>query len=340
MNWHYESGGQSAGPIPEDELRRLLAAGTITTKTLIWREGMSAWAPLGETLPAAPAVFPAPATGSDDTGGAPPAGWIRCTATGKSFPPSEIVYIAGKPYSLEAKDSVVQGVMQTGTVPMDLAERTGPAWEDRATLGLWKAGSETVKAVLMNPTETFTTMKREGGLGGPLLFLTIFGSVAGIVGVLYQVIIQNTMQSTMTKLQEAQPGNPFAGGMPTIAWIGIAVMMPLLIAIGSFITAGIAHLSLMICGGAKQPFETTFRTYCYSQGAAAPLQLVPICGAYIAGIWGLICVCVGLSKTHEIGIGRAVLAVLLPVVFCCGTVVLVAIALGATAAMAAKGGLN
>ncbi len=338
MNWHYESGGQSAGPIPEEELRRLLAAGTLTTKTLIWREGMAAWAPLGETLGAPSA--PPPASGGADAGEPPQPGWIRCTATGKSFPPSEIVYIAGKPYSLEAKDSVVQGVVQTGAVPTDLGERTGPAWEDRETLGMWKAAIETTKAVLLSPGETFATMKREGGLGGPLLFMVIFGSIAGIVGIGYQIIIQKTMSSAMPQLQQAQAGNPFAGGLPVAAWIAVAIFMPALIALGSFITTGIAHLSLMICGGAKQPFETTYRTYCYAQGAAAPLQLIPVCGAYLAAIWGIVVLCIGIAKTHEIGTGRAVIAVLLPMLLCCGTIFIVAVAFGATAAIAAKGGMN
>ena len=50
-----------------------------------------------------------------------------------------------------------------------------------------------------------------------------------------------------------------------------------------FLTSGLVHLSLMICGSAKQPFETTFCAYCYTNGAAALLQIIPLCGAYISG---------------------------------------------------------
>ena len=73
----------------------------------------------------------------------------------------------------------------------------------------------------------------------------------------------------------------------------------------------------MICGGAKQPFETTFRTYCYVQGSAGVLQIVPVCGALVSGIWALVCLCIGLSKTQEISVGKAVLAVFLPMIVCC-----------------------
>lgn len=338
MTWYYEANGQSQGPVAEAEISRLLAAGTINEKTLIWREGLSAWTPLGEIWPpGGGAATPAPATAS--AGGAPPEGWIRCTATGKYFPPNEIVYIAGKPYSLEAKDSVVQGVIQTGTAPGDLAERNGPAWERRQELGIWQAGWQTTKAALLNPVETFSTMKREGGIANPLLFLVVFGSIGGIIGIGYQLFMQLAMTSALpAEARQAQLSGPFGAGLTTGIWIALAVAMPVLIAVGSFITAGIIHLSLMICGGAKQPFETTFRAYCYSNGAAALLQLIPLCGAYITGIWGLVCLCIGISKSHEINGGRAVLSVLLPFILCCGSVFAIAMVFGFSAAFAAKGG--
>ncbi|HYR59012.1 MAG TPA: GYF domain-containing protein [Chthoniobacteraceae bacterium] len=337
MNWHYESNGQSRGPVSDEEIARLLAAGTINEKTLLWREGLAAWTPLGEVWSAQGAAAPSAAAAA---AGAPPEGWIRCTATGRFFPPNEIVYIAGKPYSLEAKDSVVQGVIQTGTVPEDMAERSGPPWERRAQLGWWQAGLQTIKAVLLDPVETFATMKREGGLGGPLLYLVIFASIGGIAGAAYQLLIQLTMHSAMPELQQQQQAQ-FRGALPFVfttgMWIAFAAFMPVLIAIGSFIAAGITHLSLMICGGAKQPFETTYRIYCYSSGSVGPLQLIPVCGAYIAGIWGLVCMCIGVAKSHEIGGGRAVIAVLLPAIVCCSGIFVIAMVFGFTAAMAAKG---
>ena len=124
--------------------------------------------------------------------------------------------------------------------------------------------------------------------------------------------------------------------MSTGMLIAFAIFMPALIALGSFVGAGILHLSLMICGGAKQPFETTFRTYCYVHGSAGILQVVPMCGAMVSGIWALVCLCIGLSKTHEISVGKAVLAVLLPTIVCCGGFFLVFVAIFSTA-MAAAG---
>lgn len=45
MQWYYQSEGQSLGPIDEDEFRRLTRSGEITDETLVWTDGMTAWAP-------------------------------------------------------------------------------------------------------------------------------------------------------------------------------------------------------------------------------------------------------------------------------------------------------
>ena len=48
------------------------------------------------------------------------------------------------------------------------------------------------------------------------------------------------------------------------------------------------------------------------------LQLIPVCGGVIAAVWGIVVNCIGLARAHETDTGRAVLAILLPVVGCCG----------------------
>jgi hypothetical protein len=48
--WYYSFNGQSTGPVQADVLLGLLNSGTITAKTLVWTEGMSAWQELGNTV--------------------------------------------------------------------------------------------------------------------------------------------------------------------------------------------------------------------------------------------------------------------------------------------------
>ena len=84
------------------------------------------------------------------------------------------------------------------------------------------------------------------------------------------------------------------------------------------IGSAVLHLCLTLVGGAKRDFETTFRVLCFSAGSAYPLMIVPICGGLISGIWCLVCECIGLAKAHDTTTGKALLAVLLPVIVCCG----------------------
>ena len=233
----------------------------------------------------------------------------------------------------EAKPGIVQGVMQGGALPSGTDdERTGPAWEQRAELGFFPAIWQTIKTVLIDPTRTFATMKREGGVGTPLAYHVLLGSVGGLASLFYQLVLQigGGMSSLPPEAREklfSSVGGASAG--IAIVMVVAIFILPLMMVISTFLSAGILHLSLMICSGAKQPFETTLRTYCYSSGSGAIFQLIPVCGASIGGLWALVCMCIGMAKTHEIGTGRAVCAVLLPTVVCCALfVVLIGAVMG------------
>ena len=56
MDWHYADGNNQVGPIPDDELTRLVAAGTIRDETLVWRDGMADWTSYGQVRGTAPAA--------------------------------------------------------------------------------------------------------------------------------------------------------------------------------------------------------------------------------------------------------------------------------------------
>lgn len=45
MQWYYAIDGQRHGPVSEQEFAQLIANGTITGETLVWRQGVDQWAP-------------------------------------------------------------------------------------------------------------------------------------------------------------------------------------------------------------------------------------------------------------------------------------------------------
>lgn len=210
-------------------------------------------------------------------------------------------------------------------------ERTGPAWENPATAGFWARLWGTIAPALSRPSEFYSSMRRKGGMGQPLLFYVIVGWVALTLNSILELPFQVFLESLPASSEYLFPG---AGSLFGLAFV--VVLAPVLLVVGSFISAAITHVCLMILGGARQPFETTFRVICYGYGAAAPFQIIPVCGALIGGVWGLVLEIVGLSKAHEISTGKAVLAVLLPLLLCCGAGLALAVVIGGLAAYAAS----
>lgn len=221
--------------------------------------------------------------------------------------------------------------VQSGAVPTPTpaAERTGLPWEHRQERGSVNAFIETLVMVLTRPAEAFSAMKRGGGLGEPIIYAIIGGWLGGIVSFLFSLGFRSVGMF-------AERHN----GLGTIAGMGIGsaaiiILLPLFIVIALFIGSAIVHLCLMIVGGANQSFETTFRVLAFTQGSTGPLQIVPVCGGLIAGVWAIVCDCIGLARAHETDTGRAVLAVFLPLIVCCGGGILIAVMFGALGAWTA-----
>lgn len=50
-DWHAAEKGRRLGPVTEDDLKAAIARGAFSSGALVWREGMAAWAPIGEHFP-------------------------------------------------------------------------------------------------------------------------------------------------------------------------------------------------------------------------------------------------------------------------------------------------
>jgi len=207
--------------------------------------------------------------------------------------------------------------LQTGAASISgpAAPRSGLPWDERQTKGLLNALIETLQMVLSRPVAAFTAMKREGGLGEPLLYAIIGGTFGGVFALTYNFALRS-----FTSFGDRH--NALAHLFGGLSWIFLLVLTPLFVVIGVFVASAILHVCLMIVGGAKQSFETTFRVVCFAEGSVSPLLVIPFCGGLIVGIWKVILYCIGLARAHETDTGRAVIAVLLPLVVCCGAFLL------------------
>jgi len=218
------------------------------------------------------------------------------------------------------------GTTEANVVPVS-SSGAGPAagsggglpWEHREQLGFFKAYFDTVIMVLTKPGEAFALMKKEGDLMGPMLFALIGGCAGLIVSVLLQFALQS-----VGFMADRQAG-AFGMGIVGIWAVGYILLSPVLVIAFMFIASGILHLCLMIVGGARKPFETTFRVVCFSSGSTSLLSMIPFCGGMISGVWNIVLEIIGVARSHEIDTGKAAMAVLLPIIVCCGGLILLGI---------------
>jgi hypothetical protein len=203
------------------------------------------------------------------------------------------------------------------------AAASGLPWEHRQQLGLVKAWFDTVSLLITRPSDAFTMMRPEGGMTDPLLFGLIGGCAGSVVSILLQGLISSIPA--------------FAGRNDVFDYFGVshfafiiiyAVLSPLLVAIGLFLGSAILHVCLMLVGGANRSFETTFRVVCFTGGAANLFSMIPMCGGIIAAVYHIVLNCIGLSRAHPTTTGKALLAIFLPLIICCGVCVILVVVLG------------
>ena len=158
-------------------------------------------------------------------------------------------------------------------------------------------------------------MRREGGLGGPLLY----GLIGVTLGAMFGIVAQGAFSGF------GVPGFPSEAREAVGSAVGIVALMiiaPVFALVGLFIGSAICHVLLLLIGGARFPYETTFRVICYSSGSTSLVNIVPVCGGLIAAVWSIVVSIIGVAQAHEISTGKATLAVLGPMVVCCTAFIL------------------
>jgi len=196
-------------------------------------------------------------------------------------------------------------------------------------IGFWKGLCDTITGVLFAPTNFFARMPVVGGIGKPLLFGLLVGTVSTVVE--HLVALSGWWWWPMS-LRHYPGMADFPQLFPL--WISRTALLPLVllsapmrVLVGMLVWAGIMHLSLMLVGGARRGVEATFRVVAYSE-AASLFSIFPFCGSIIALPWMIVVQVIGFTQAHQISSGKAIGAVLLPLLFCCGCAFSLALALG------------
>ena len=188
---------------------------------------------------------------------------------------------------------------------------------------------ETLKLFLLSPEQAFRRTPEKGDFGRPLLFSILVSWAGAVVSGVWSLVIGNPWQGFLPAEMREQMAGAFAVSAGAVL-IQVAVA-PVVLVIVLFVWTAILHLCLLIVGATKTStagFEGTFRVCAYS-GVADLANAVPFVGPLAAGIWKIVLSVIGVVALHRTTSGKAIVAILIPILFCCVCAVAAALVMGA-----------
>jgi len=192
------------------------------------------------------------------------------------------------------------------------AEEKRTSWESGE--GFISAFFKTTREVLFSGIQFF----RKNAVGEGYWAALIYGLIVGVIGWGGSMAWQWHFFSKWIPLQvySVIPYN--------LHLVFITVALPFLVILSFLIRSVVAHVCLVIVGGNKNGFRTTFRVICYSASAHL-FAIIPVIGNPIDYFYTRILTIIGIREGHGISTGRAVLVVLLPYIIGAGLGILAAI---------------
>lgn len=227
-----------------------------------------------------------------------------------------------------------------GGPPVD--HRPGLAWEQSKDAGSLLTS---IKRLITSPAAAFADAKEKGDYGSPLIFAIIMILVGAMFAAFWQLLVGPPDVSGFLEAigaadtEWAAEVSRSAGAGSVVSTVIFSVLFYV---VALFIWSGIVHLTLNLLGGLRDStagFEGTFRGVSYSY-VAHLAYLVPVAGGIIALLWQAALQMIGLASIHRTSQGKAIAAVLIPVVVCCclGIGLAIAFASAIAGAIGAAGG--
>lgn len=236
---------------------------------------------------------------------------MNCNNCGKEIP--EINQGQFCPFcgaALAQQESAEQPPIQEAATATSSAQPFCP-WENRGTIGFVAALSQTWTESVMRPTNFFKNMPRTGGIGAPMLYAILIGSI----GALFSLFWEYQLFEKLGTLQNWPEDFPIQ--MSRNMLILFVPFIPFALIISMLLMSFIYHVCLLITGSAKNGWEVTFRVIAYASGPAI-LLFLPFCGGVVAAVWSWTLQVIGWTQAHESTTARVAVAAMLPMLLCCG----------------------
>ncbi|MBL8949536.1 MAG: hypothetical protein JNK82_02080 [Myxococcaceae bacterium] len=194
-------------------------------------------------------------------------------------------------------------------------------WDQREQLGLMRAWWQTSKALMLEPTATLQSAPRDAPVGSSLVYALISNLVGFMPTLaLYMVLIVGALVFATNESSKGLGGPGMAlGGVGMVVALVFYIVLAIGIQIVSlFGLAGVEHLVLHLAGEREiGGYTATLRAHALGLAPFA-LGLIPICGFMVMGLWSLVLRCITLMHLQKVSAGKAVAAVLAPVIVLCG----------------------
>jgi len=197
---------------------------------------------------------------------------------------------------------------ETSLDPAAAADDTAFPWPPGPRVSALDALGETIRRSLFEPTRFFRAMPVHSPLGPALVYYALTSvASAGIMlfwGTVFGLFVA--------------PGSPLAGLLGVGdgdfgARLVDFLLSPLASLFGLVIGALVFHVALVIFGGARNGLGATLRALAYA-AASQLFVILPAIGIFVAMGWWLVLAVIGLREVHGTTTGRAVAAILAPIV--------------------------
>ncbi len=222
-------------------------------------------------------------------------GLVQCTQCAEGVQ-IDLAYL----FAQRSKEEAVAGeaaTKETGESPV-VVDDVVP-WEAPRTTSDTQAFGRTTIEALLSPNRYMSRIPWvRGELQNPLMY----GLVAGCIGQLAS-ILQLVANPELLQI----PGLTLSDTALTGFLLLSLPLMPLLLVVGLFVKSWLAHKLMGFMGERRNPFEATFRVFCYAE-AAAVLLLVPIAGPYAAMFFSVFLLLTGLRHAQGAGFLTSIVA--------------------------------
>ncbi len=200
-----------------------------------------------------------------------------------------------------------------------------PPWESGE--GFIRAFFRTTQEALFSPVRFFKKVGSGTGYWISLIYGLICGAIADYTNVFWIWLFFSIFFQFLPP-QFSYAISFFSG----VVIIILLISLPMFEAFTILLASGITHLCLILVGGNKKGFEATFRTFSYANSARLfyiiPFFIIPFFAPiliFALTLYHLILIIIGIRECNGISTGKAVLAVLLPLIILIGLGILGAI---------------